>query len=76
MAINLAFNERTKSHLLFSESIESKYSLVLKYSLEDSANFLTASVSKLSKNSEFILKPIAKFQTALGFLKRKDSIEK
>ena len=73
MTVTLAFNERTKSHFLLSESIESKFALVLKYAIEDSANFLTASVNKLSKNSEFILKPVAKFDTAIGFLKHKDS---
>lgn len=73
MPVSLAFNERTKSHLLFSESLESKFALVLKYTVEDSATLITASVNKLSKNSEFILKPVAKFDTTLGFLKHNNS---
>lgn len=75
MTVVLAFNERTKSHHLFSESAESKFALVLKYASEESATILTASVNKLAKNNEFILKPLAKFETTLGFLKHKDSIQ-
>ena len=73
MVVTLAFNERTKSYFLFSESSETNFALVLKPVDEDSKNLLSASVNKIPKNLEYTLRPIATFETTLGFLKHKGS---
>ena len=69
MTVTLAFNERTKSYFLFREASETNFALVLKQVEEDSKNVFSASVNRLPENIEYTLKPIAKFETALGFLK-------
>ena len=76
MTVVLAFNERTKSYFLYREASEAQFALVIKFFEEESENFISASVNKLPKNTEYALKPIMKFQTTLGFLKRKESIMK
>lgn len=73
MAVVLAFNERTKSYFLFRESSVNGFSLVIKTSEDESAKVLSASVNKCPQNLKYTLKPIAKFDTALGFLKHKKS---
>lgn len=76
MTVILAFNERTKSYFLFREASETNFALVLKQIEEDSKNILSASVNRLPENIEYTLKPIAKFETALGFLKHNKSNSK
>ena len=49
------------------------FALVLKQIEEDSKNVLSASVNRLPENIEYTLKSIAKFETALGFLKHNNS---
>ena len=73
MTVILAFNERTKSYFLFREASETNFALVLKQTEDDSKKNLSASVNRLPENIEYTLKPIAKFETALGFLKHNKS---
>lgn len=73
MTVVLAFNERTKSFFLFREASETNFALVVKNVEENSRNFISASVNRLPKNIEYTLKTIAKFETAFGFLKHKNS---
>lgn len=73
MPVTLAFNERTKSYFLFREAAETGFALVIKFFEEDSKNTISASVNKVPKNTEYTLKPIAKFETTLGFLKYNES---
>lgn len=74
MSVALAFNERTKSYFLFREAAEAQFALVIKFIEEDSKKVISASVNRLPLNTEYTLKPIIKFETALGFLKQKESI--
>lgn len=73
MVAVLAFNERTKSYFLFRDDSETNFALVIKPLEDDSTKVLSASVNRLPQNLEYTLKPIAKFETALGFLKHKKS---
>ena len=73
MVVVLAFNERTMSYYLFREASELNFALVIKPIEEDSNKFLSAAVNRLPRNTEYKLKPIAKFDTSLGFLKHKNS---
>ena len=73
MSVVLALNERTKSYSLFCETSDTRYSLNLKYLEDESKETLSAGIAKILKNSEFNLKPLAKFETALGFLRHKSS---